>query len=77
MARLGNGHWYVAGINAQKTTADLKLSFAQLPVHGAATLITDGEAGNQSYRRESVSLAADGSLTIAVKPRGGFVLTFD
>ena len=77
IARQGNGHWYVAGINAQKSAIDLKLSFADLHVPGTATLITDGDGGNQSYREQVVRVADDGSLAITVRPRGGFVLRFD
>ena len=77
MARQGDGHWYVSGINAQRTAADLQLDVADLPVRGTATLISDGSGGNLSFRRQTVRLGADKILRITLQPRGGFVLVFD
>ena len=40
----------------------------------AGTLITDGEGGNLSFRTETLRPAADGSIAVTVKARGGFVI---
>jgi alpha-glucosidase len=77
MARQGDGHWYVAGINAQITTENLRLALNEPPVQGTATLITDGDGGNLSFRQQAVRLGADKMLDIALKPRCGFVLVSD
>lgn len=77
IARYGEGRWYVAGINAEKTEAKLQLSLAELPVKGSGTLITDDERGNLSFRKDTVSLTPEKGLNVIVKPRGGFVVVFD
>jgi hypothetical protein len=76
MARQGNGHWYVAGINGERTDKELKLSFDELPVtHGM--LITDGDGGNLSFRKQAVDLSVSKTVAINVKGRGGFVMELD
>ena len=77
IARQGEGRWYVAGINAEATAATLRLSFAEVPVRGPGTLITDGDGGNLSFRTESVQPTPEKTLDLTVKPRGGFVIVFD
>jgi DUF1680 family protein len=77
IARQGEGRWYVAGINGENEPASLRLSFADLPIKGHGTLISDGARGNLSFRREPVQLTAHKTLDIILEPRGGFVLVFD
>jgi hypothetical protein len=77
IARRGNGHWYVAGINADAAEKTLALSLAQLPVSGRGTLIRDGDGGNLSFSKEAVELSADKKLVVKLKGRGGFVIVFD
>jgi hypothetical protein len=78
IARQGNGKWYVAGINADVKDRDLRLSLADVPVHGTGMLMGDGASGGTlSFRREKVALSADKTLAVKVKGRGGFVLVFD
>jgi DUF1680 family protein len=71
------GRWYVAGINAENEPAKVSLSFADLPVQGRGTLITDGPPGNLSFRRDTVQLTPQKTLDLTIAPRGGFVLVFD
>ena len=77
IARQGNGKWYMAGINAQNTPANLRVSLAGLMPRGSATVITDGDGGNLSFHQQAVKLAADGRLDLTVKARGGFVILAD
>ena len=77
IARRGDGRWYLAGINADKNERKLVLSLADLPPRASGTLITDGEGGNLSFRREDVRLTSDNTLTLTIKGRGGFVVAFD
>jgi alpha-glucosidase len=72
IARRGGGKWYVAGINAQSTAMTIKLA-----PNWAGVLIADGEGGNLSFRTETLRPAADGSVTVTVKARGGFVIRAD
>jgi hypothetical protein len=75
-ARRGDGHWYVAGINAEAQSKSLQLDLSELGTLRSATLIADGD-GPLSFRREEVKLGADGKLRIEVPARGGFVLRFE
>jgi hypothetical protein len=77
IARRGDGRWYVAGINAEITAAPLHLSFADLPIKGTGTVITDGDGGNLSFRTQPVTLTRKKTLDLTVRPRGGFVIAFD
>ena len=74
LARRGNGRWYVAGINGETTERKLTLDLGELGIRGPATLITDGDGGNLSFREETVSFAAGQKLEVTLKPHGGFVL---
>jgi alpha-glucosidase len=76
-ARRGEGRWYVAGINGEATERELLLDLSELSGRGSGTLITDGGAGNLSFRQESVRLASDKKLKITLQPRGGFVIVLE
>jgi alpha-glucosidase len=76
IARRGNGHWFLAGINAQRSDQALELSLAGLPVKNG-TLITDLSDANLSFRSERVQVRADQKLLLTLKGRGGFVVAFD
>lgn len=77
LARQGDGRWFAAGINGEATARTLTLDLAGLSPKNTGTLIADGPPGNLSFRRETVTLAADGKLTVTLPPHGGFVLTLD
>jgi hypothetical protein len=77
LARRGDGRWYVAGINGEASPKTLTLDLGELGVGGSGTLITDGDAGNLSFRRETIDLAASGELEVSLAPRGGFVIVFE
>jgi hypothetical protein len=74
IARRGNGRWFLAGINAQRTDQTLELSLAGLPVKGG-TLISDDT--NLSFRTERVQVGAGQKLALTLRGRGGFVIAFD
>lgn len=76
IARRGNGRWFVAGINAQRSEQKLELSLAGLPVK-SGTLITDRGDTNLAFRSERVEVAAGQKLVLTLKARTGFVLAFD
>ncbi|HEY5042459.1 MAG TPA: glycoside hydrolase family 97 catalytic domain-containing protein [Verrucomicrobiae bacterium] len=76
LARKGDGHWYVTGINAETTAKKLTLDLSGLQTGKSATLITDGDGGNLSFRRETVSLSSGKKLQVTLQPNGGFVLLF-
>jgi hypothetical protein len=76
IARRGNGRWFVAGVNAQRSDQTLDLSLAGLPVK-SGTLITDGSDANLSFRSERVQIGPGQKLSLTLKGRGGFVLALD
>jgi hypothetical protein len=77
LARQGDSHWYLAGINGETTEKRLHLSLKDLPVSGKGILITDGPEGNLSFRKDAAQLNAERAFDITIKPRGGFVLMFE
>lgn len=74
MARKGNGRWYISGINGEPAAKELQLDLSELGVNSSATLITDGDGGNLSFRQDTVQLAPGKMLKVSVKPHGGFVI---
>lgn len=77
IARRGNGRWYLAGINADRSEKTLALSLAELPGASQGTLITDGDGENLSFRTERVQIGPEQKLLVKLKGRGGFVVAFD
>ncbi len=74
MARKSGKSWYVSGINGEPKAKTLELDLSELGVTGAATLITDGNGGNLSFRQETVQVVPGKKLTLELEPHGGFVL---
>jgi hypothetical protein len=78
LARKGDGRWFVAGINGEPEKKELTLDLSRLGGSGAqGTLITDGDGGNLSFRKETVRLGADKKLKVTLQPNGGFVLVLE
>jgi len=73
LARQGDGRWYLAGINGEATARKLTLDLSKLHVR-SGTLITDGDAGNLSFRQETIQLSADKKLEVSLQPHGGLVM---
>jgi alpha-glucosidase len=74
IARRGEGRWYVAGINGEPTERKLTLDLSKLPMRGSGTLITDGEAGNLSFRQQMIPSISNSRLAVTLQPHGGFVM---
>jgi alpha-glucosidase len=74
LARKGEGRWYVAGINGEANSRTLALDLGSLAPGGSGTLIADGDAGNLSFRRETVSFGPGKKLDLTLPAQGGFVL---
>ena len=76
LARRGGARWYVAGVNADTTTRTTSIDLHD--VRGATgLLISDGGAGNLSFRADTVRLGSKHSIELTLPARGGFVLVFD
>jgi alpha-glucosidase len=78
VARQGGGRWFVSGINGENAPRELALDLTGL-ASGAVKgeLIADGEGGNLSFRRESISLQAGEPLRLTVPAHGGFVIALE
>jgi hypothetical protein len=74
LARRGEGRWYIAGINGEAAERRVTLGLGEIATGDSATLITDGDGGNLSFRQETLDLTTDTKPTITLKPNGGFVL---
>ena len=77
MARQGNGHWFVSGINGENEKKDLTLDLSRFAGKGSITLITDGDGGNLSFRKETITLDTTKKLSVTLQPHGGFVLRIE
>lgn len=77
LARQGNNHWYIAGINGEAEAKTLDLDLSRISAQGRGTLITDGDSGNLSFRQEKVQLGADQKLKVTLQPKGGFVILLE
>ena len=55
----------------------LTLNLKELGSLGKGTLITDGDGGSLSFRKEDVKVDAGGTVTVTLKPKGGLVLVFE
>lgn len=76
IARQGDAHWYVGGINGEATAKTLILDLAALTgAKSTGTLIADGESAG--FARQPVTLGAEKKLTVTLKPHGGFVIVLD
>lgn len=53
------------------------LNLSELNAGGSANLITDGDGGNLSFRRQTVRLAPDKKLELTLAPHGGFVIVIE
>ena len=77
MARKAANRWHVAGINGEAAERKITLNLSELQTRGFGRLITDGDAGNLSFREQKIDFAKDKKLEITVKPNGGFVIVSD
>jgi alpha-glucosidase len=73
-ARRAGTRWFISGINGEATERKITLSLDKLAPAKSFRLITDGDAGNLSFREEKINLSAGKKFEIIIKPRGGFVM---
>lgn len=72
LARRGDGHWYVAGINGETVAKTLSLDLSALAATESGMLITDGDGS--LFSQQKVAITVDKKLAVTLKPNGGFVL---
>lgn len=73
LARKGEGHWYVAGINGGKEPKTVKLDLHLLFARGNLTLITDGGTDPLGFRQVKVPVDRRRKVEVTLAPAGGFV----
>ena len=73
IARRDRGVWYVGGINGRDTgsTAQVKLDFLKAGVW-QGTLVRDA-GDDRQFASEALKVKPEGAVTVAMRPRGGFV----
>jgi hypothetical protein len=71
LARSGDHHWYLAGINGEETEHTVTLDLSTLAGDGTGLLITDGDT--ERFAQKPLRLPEDKNLTVTLKPHGGFV----
>jgi alpha-glucosidase len=73
IARRDRGVWYVGGINGQDTSASVNVPLMFLKAGSwSGALIRDG-AEDRQFAAEPLNVKPDGTVTVAMRPRGGFV----
>jgi hypothetical protein len=77
LARRSAKQWYVAGINAERSSRELTLDLAPLGVKRGSTAITDGEGGNLSFREQRAEINTKQQANMILRPRGGFVMIIE
>jgi hypothetical protein len=77
LARKGESHWYLAGINAETTERKLSLDLSELHGGNSIFVIKDGSGGNLSFQQQTIQPGADKKLEITLPPHGGFVAVFE
>jgi hypothetical protein len=75
LARKGDGHWYVAGINGEAVEKKLTLDLSSVPARGPGFMITDGSG--QLFEQKPVDPHASKKFNITLKPHGGFVMVLN
>ena len=77
MARRAGKTWYVAGINADRQNPrKVQIDLKSLGVTKQGTLISDG-IDFLGFKSETFPLEKLSTSEITMRPRGGFVLTFE
>jgi len=72
MARKTGNTWYIGAINGQDTaqTVTIDLSFANA---NNGFVVVDGE-DKRSFKKEDLDLTKTPQITLAIAPRGGFLI---
>ncbi|MFP4229329.1 MAG: glycoside hydrolase family 97 catalytic domain-containing protein [Salinivenus sp.] len=73
LARRHGDRWYVAGLNGQDDARTVTVPLDVLDDPASGRLITD-DGGPRTLRQESRSVAPGDSLTLDLRPHGGFVM---
>ena len=72
VARRHEQKWYVAGVNAEKTTKVLKLN---LPMLAGQNITVYNDKDTKETFTATTKVSKKGELSITIQPNGGFVLT--
>lgn len=73
VARRNGNNWYVAGINAEKETVNLKL---KLPMLAGQTVNVYNDKNNSELSVLPYKIDKNGNLSISIHSKGGFVIVY-
>lgn len=73
IARRSGSTWFVAGINGEEESKTVEFELSFLDNSAESLLITDGDQ-RLSFNREELETSPEDTLTIEMKPNGGFVI---
>lgn len=79
LARKGEGHWYVCGINAEADAREVSIDLSELSLASrtSGNLITDGDDDSLSFTQKKLNLSRNDTVDLTIQPNGGFVLVLD
>jgi alpha-glucosidase len=75
LARRSGSSWYVGGISGDEETRELTLDLSFLKGDYTMTLFQEGD-NPRSFREDSSPITSTDSLTVTLRPKGGFVIQF-
>jgi hypothetical protein len=71
VARRHDDQWYVAGVNAEQTSKELKLELPMLA--GKTVTMYNDDKKKETFMKE-VKVSKNGDISITIQPNGGFVI---
>ena len=72
IARRHKDTWYISGVNAEREAISVKIN---LPMFAGQRVTIYNDRENGEPYMETVNVAANGEITVAMQPNGGFVIT--
>lgn len=72
IARRSGEHWYIAGVNAEESVKTLTINLEMLKGK-KVSLYNDDQ--NKQPKLDTIEIGKDGSYSVSIQPKGGFVIT--
>ncbi|AFL84741.1 Glycoside hydrolase 97 [Belliella baltica DSM 15883] len=72
IARRSGEHWYIAGVNAEESVKTLAINLEMLKGK-KVSLYNDDQ--NKQPKLDIIEIGKDGSYSVSIQPKGGFVIT--
>ena len=72
IARRSGQKWYVAGVNAEKEAKNITI---KLPMFSNQKVSMYNDKNDGTTYLETVTIPANGELSVTIQPNGGFIVT--